>query len=147
MAEQAALNTRNTAAAALEEELRQLKKYKDQNNPKKRLLMLKLKRVEEAKEELMAKHYYYGEKSGNLPNSEDMTGWLNPKLDDAVETMDEVYIMIDEIDEEVEKEETTAKKATQRIQEEEKRVNELKIAELQMKNDEEVIKDRITKLS
>ena len=50
MAEQAALNARNIAAAALAEELRQLKKYKENLNPKKRLLEQKLKRVEEAKE-------------------------------------------------------------------------------------------------
>ena len=51
MAKQAALNARNIAAAALAEELRQLKKYKENLNPKKRLLEQKLKRVEEAREE------------------------------------------------------------------------------------------------
>ena len=113
MAEQTALTSRNNAAAALAEELRQLKKYKAQPNPKKRLLEQKLKRVEEAKEELMARHYYYGEKSGNLPESDDMTNWFNPKMDDAVETMDEVYIMIEDIDDAIEKTEATSKKATE----------------------------------
>ena len=95
MAEQAALNARNTAAAALSEELRQLRKYKDSANPKKRLLEQKLKRVEEAKEELMTRHYHYGEKAGKQLESEEMVDWLSTRLDEAVDTMDEVFCMIE----------------------------------------------------
>ena len=146
MAEQAALNARNTAAAALSEELRQLRKYKDSANPKKRLLEQKLKRVEEAKEELMTRHYHYGEKAGKQLESEEMVDWLSTRLDEAVDTMDEVFCMIEDIDDMIVREETTVKKQTEMTEKEERRIADLKIAELQVKNDEGVVKDRLNKL-
>jgi prefoldin subunit 5 len=95
MAEQAAFNTRETAAAVLKEEVRQLKKYRERGNPNLRLLESKNKKVNDAKEDLMNKHYHYGLKAGKELNSAEMTDYLNQKLDDANDEMDEVLLMID----------------------------------------------------
>ena len=64
MSEAAALNTRKIAASTLSEASRQLTNYKLKHNPSKRLLIQKLKKVEDAKEELMIAHFHYSKKSG-----------------------------------------------------------------------------------
>ena len=143
MAEQTAYNARETAAAVLAEELRQLNKYIQKENPTRRLLDTKLKKVEEAKDELMGAHYNYGQKAKKELNSDELTEWLNPKLDAACDTIDDVTLMIDVIDTTENTEQAHIEKTAQEKAKTEKRAIDLKIAHLQIKNDEEVVKERL----
>ena len=100
MAEQAALHSRDTSAAVLAEALRQLTKYVtekgDQAN--RRLLVVKQKAVQEAKDDLMANHYVYGQKAGKPLDSNEMTEWLNPKMDNANDAIDEVTLILEKLE-------------------------------------------------
>ena len=132
MAEQA----RTTAAAALTERMRDLKKYKDKANKSTRLLKAKYETCEGAKEELMRQHYLYGEKAKIDITSEEMVAWLEEKLDPATDLLDEVFIMLEEA-------ETAAEKTALDEIKEEKRANETDVANQQATFEEKLLRDQI----
>ena len=150
MTEQAAFNSRDTAAAVLKEEVRQLRKYLGQMTlnqvPNLRLLGQKQKKVEDAKNDLMMKHYYYGQKANKALDSDELTQWINDKLDEATDIIDEVTIKIEDaekLERDVVQEKERADAATALA---EKTVNDLKIAKLQYKNDEAIVKTMMTQI-
>ena len=143
MAEQAALHGRNAAAAVLAENFRELKKYIEKQNPSHRLLQQKLKKLSTAKEDLMMKHCYYGEKANKALDSNEMVEWLTSKLDDVNDAMDEAEVLLEDIEKTEELQQTEIQKVVDDKASEDKRTTGLKIAELQMKNDEQSVKDRI----
>ena len=60
---QAASHARNAAAASLKDSVRELARYKDKPSPNKRLLQSKLDKLLNSKDDLIEKHYTYGEKA------------------------------------------------------------------------------------
>ena len=147
MAEQTAFNARDTAAAALKEEVRQLKKYRDKGNPNLRLLESKNKKVNDAKEDLMNRHYHYGLKAGKELSSTEMTDYLNEKVDEANDEMDEVMLLIDNL----QSTEKDLARDHQKVAEEnaakERKTYELKIAKLQYPSDEKNVRERVKALT
>ena len=111
---------RITAAASLTEKMRDLTKYKDKEKISMRLLQSKYDTVQTANDELMTKHYAYGEKAKKDVTSEEMVEWLSPKLDLAGDLLDEVFVMLEEAASKTHDEEARDKKAA--LEE----VNELK---------------------
>ena len=69
---QAASQGRAAAAATVNESIRVLTKYEAEANPSARLLQSKLDKLIADKEELVAKHYLYGDKSNQAFDSIDM---------------------------------------------------------------------------
>lgn len=143
MAEQTALNSRETAAAVLKEEVRQLNKYRVKINPNLRLLESRYKKVDDAKEDFMNKHYYYGLKASKDLNSTEMTDYLNPILDEANDEMDEVMILMDTLKNTEKDIVLETKKAAEEAARKERRTYELRIANLQYKSDETNVNERV----
>ena len=96
MAEQATLQGRNAAAAALTETMRELTRFKEKQNISTRLLRQKYEKVIAAKDTLINKHFLYAEKSRKDLNSEELLEWLTPKLDEANDLVDEVFVILEE---------------------------------------------------
>ena len=140
MAAQTALHARNAAAASLKDSIRELTRFKVKPNPNKRLLQSKLDRVLNDKENLVDKHYTYAEKAALDLDSEDMLGWLTPKLDDATDLTDEVEILIDNLN----TTEDTAQKQLDNNELQRALTNEINVAKLQYQSDEKTLRDRIT---
>ena len=149
MAEQAALHSRDTSAAVLAEALRQLTKYVtekgDQAN--RRLLVVKQKAVQEAKDDLMANHYVYGQKAGKPLDSNEMTEWLNPKMDNANDAIDEVTLILEKLETTEENTQSAQTKAAEEAAKKEKNASDLKVIQLQSKSDEETLNECITTLT
>ena len=127
---QAALQARAAAAATVKESTRALERYRQGANPSSRLLQSKLDKLIADKDELVAKHYVYGDKSNKLYDSEEMEQWITPILDSVLDLTDAVFIKIDElqtavVQQEVTREETALQTA---------KTNEMNIAEQQCKS-------------
>ena len=96
MAEATALNNREAAHAVLTDAIRALTRFKDKENHSMRVLKTKYEAVVAAKEELMAKHFVYAEKAKKPLNSPELVQWLTPKMDDADDVIDEVFLLLEE---------------------------------------------------
>ena len=72
MAQAAAEHARNTAAASLKDSVRELQRYKDKPPHNRRLLQKKLDKVLNFKDELVDRHYIYGDKSGLELDADEM---------------------------------------------------------------------------
>ena len=86
----AALRRRDSAAAKLKDSVRQLRRYLDNDNCTERLLTQKLDKVDLDREELIAKHHEYVEKTDDVNlDDQEMTEFLTPKIDEAIDIVDE----------------------------------------------------------
>ena len=124
-----ALKQRTTADNVLKEAIRDLTRYKGGATPSIRLLKNKLKKLNEAKDDLLAIHYVYADKSGKALDSEEMSDWITPKLDEAIDLADEVFITIDEHDENELKAQETVETGRVEAASEARAKNELLITE------------------
>ena len=147
MAEQAALHGRNAAATVLAESLRELKRYREKGTYSQRILQMKLNKVSAAKDDVMTKHCYYGEKANKPLDSQEMVDWLTEKMDSAIDEIDEAELILEDIENKQEKEVSTRQKTADDAAAKEKKAAELKIAELQAENDKKTVQDNIKKLS
>jgi hypothetical protein len=104
---QAAKTARGVSSAALKDSVRVLSKYKDTASPKKRLLQQKLDKALADRQELVTRHYIYGEKAGiDLEVDDTEANWLADKMDAADLVCDEVAVKIEtmsEADEEIQR--------------------------------------------
>ena len=93
----AAEQQRSAADANLNEALRELKRYteKQRGNYSSRLLEKKCNDVKEAKEELFQSHYEYAAKSKLNLTDEALAEWINPRLDEANDALDEIFLLLD----------------------------------------------------
>ena len=98
MAEQAALHGRNASATVLAESISELKRYRAKGVFTQRILQMKLNKAYTAKDDLMAKHCYYGEKSNKSLDSEEMVNWLTEKMDQASDEIDEAELILDNME-------------------------------------------------
>ena len=142
-----ALKQRTTADNVLKEAIRDLTRLKGTANPSIRLLKNKLKKLNEAKDELLAIHYMYAEKSGKALDSEEMSDWITPKLDEAIDLADEVFVTIDEYEENQLKAQETVETGRVEAASEARAKNELLITEKQSETTENLIRSRVTEMS
>ena len=76
----AALRRRDSAAAKLKDSVRQLRRYLDNDNCTERLLTQKLDKVDLDREELIAKHHEYVEKTDDVNlDDQEMTEFLTQR--------------------------------------------------------------------
>ena len=87
----AALRERDFAAAKLQDSVRQLRRSLDQVPPSERAITQKSERVDIDRDELLAKQYAYTEKSGTTLADQESKEYLEPKIDEAVDIIDEAY--------------------------------------------------------
>ena len=139
---QAALQARAAAAATVNESIRALRRYHTGVNPSSRLLQTKLDKLMADKEQLVASHYVYGEKSNKALDSDEMLDWITPILDSVLDLSDEVFLTIDGLEatvvtlrEQVEQQAATTAKQ-----------NEALIAEKQYKANEKSLRERVTSM-
>ena len=116
-----------------------LQKYLQGDNPSARLLQSKLDKLMVDKEELVAKHYLYGDKSNQAFDSEEMLNWITPILDSVDDVSDEVFLKIETLESAV---------ALQRETQEQQAVvqakaNEMTVAELQYQTNEKALRERV----
>ena len=88
---------RQSAAAKLRDSVRQLRRYLEQENLNERIIVLKSDKVDVDREELIAKHHMYAEKSSTSLDDEQMREYIEGKIDDAVDAVDEANARIDEM--------------------------------------------------
>ena len=142
-----ALKQRNTADNILKEAIRELTRYKDSANPSIRLLQNKLKKLNDAKEDLLACHIVYAEKSAKDLDSDDMKQWITGRLDPAIDLADEVFITIDDH----QQTEQTNQEATQTTldaaESDTRKRNELLLIEKQSETTENLIRSRVDEMS
>ena len=94
---QAALRKRDNCAAKLRDSVRQLRRYLDGDSHIERILTAKSDKVDVDREELEAKHIEYAEKANIELDEEEMTEFIQPKIDAAVDVVDEAMGRIDEL--------------------------------------------------
>ena len=94
----ATLRRRDSAAAKLKDSMRQLRRYLDADNCNERLLTQKLDKVDLDREELIAKHHEYVEKTDDINlDDPEQTDFLTPKIDNAIDIVDEAINKIEEL--------------------------------------------------
>ena len=76
-----------------------------------------------------------------------MKDWFSPKMDEAIEIMDEVTMMIEELEETENIETNTERKAAEAKDKEEKKKIDLNVAEKQVKNDKDAVESRMKNLT
>ena len=94
MAQQAELH-RTSCAEKLTASMRQLRRYIDANTPRvERALRDKMHRVRDDQDVLTAAHHEYGAKAKISVEEADMRNYINPKIDAAVDILDEAEDVI-----------------------------------------------------
>ena len=94
---QASLRKRDNCAAKLRDSVRQLRRYLDGNSQIERILTQKSDKVDCDREELIAKHIDYGEKSAISLDHEEMIEFIEGKVDEVVDIVDEATVKIEEL--------------------------------------------------
>ena len=95
----AALVKRDQAAAKLSASIRQLNRYINENPaPSERIILQKSEKVDVDRDELIAKHHQYAEKSGNGLEEAEMKEFIEDKIDKAVDAVDEATAMIEKLE-------------------------------------------------
>ena len=135
----AASNARNAAAAALRESIRDLRRCKDGANPSPRLLKTKYEKLQSDKTDLFNKHCIHAEKSDLDLESEELTQWIEPKMDDASLLLDEVFLILEKFSDD----ELTAQKNNETALEDTKAKQDIRIAELQCATDEKNLRESV----
>ena len=107
---------RESCAEKLEGSMRQLRQYIGTAKPIPRLVQLKIDKVEVDREELIASHHQYGEKSDTSITNEEMREYINPKTDNAVDLVDEALILIETLNSEKNVEERNVKLRAAKIE-------------------------------
>ena len=95
----AASSHRESCAAKLEGSIRQLRRYLDGTSVVTRILRQKMERVGVDQEELINAHHAYGDKAEVQLTTEEMSDYINPKVDNAVDILDEAELKLEELEE------------------------------------------------
>ena len=92
---QAASQSRAAAAATVKESIHVLERYIQRDNLSQRLLQTKLDKLTADRDDLVAKHYVYGDKSNLSYESDEMLQWITPILDSAIDIYDEAFLKLE----------------------------------------------------
>ena len=142
-----ALHARNAALVVLTEASRDLNRLKAKENPNLRVMQLKFEKVNDAKDDLLKKHILYGEKAKKDMNSQEMTDWITPHMDEANDLIDEIYILLDAEEQRLKSVNTDEQKRLEKEFEWMKLINDKNIAKKQSETDEKVIEDAIKSMN
>ena len=142
-----ALKLRTQADTRLSECVRQTKRYRDSPNPSTRLLKQKMDKLTGLIEDLHNAHIVYGEKSGNDIDSDELKDWITPRIDDANDLADELFVLIDT--QELNDANTIAEteRNNNRIILTEKNENEIEILETQCQKGRKTIEDKVAEMN
>ena len=91
-----ATKQRAQSNAEMQECIREINRYRVTPNPSMRLLKQKLDKLNNAKGYLLKRHYAYAEKHGIEIDSEELLNWITPKLDEANDLADFLFVTIDD---------------------------------------------------
>ena len=121
------------------ESMRQLRRYVDTDVINVRILQQKIDKVDTDKEALINHHHAYGEKSKTNVDDDTMRAYINPKVDAAVDLLDEAEVRKDDINEAKQSAEETRNSTAARE-------HELTSARLSVTSNTEIISTALTKL-
>ena len=142
-----ATKQRTQANATLTEYIRQTNRYLNSPNPSMRLLKQKMLKLNEAKDDLLEKHYVYAEKTSQDIESEELTEWISSKLDAANDLADQLFVMI----EEHEDIEATQKETTEKHEKDneiiEEKSNEAELLTIQCERIQKIIEEKVTEMN
>ena len=139
---------RDSAVEKLEAAIRQLRRYIDavqadpnggNNDINQRILQQKMQKVSVARDELTDAHHAYGEKSETALADPTMRAFIEPKIDDAVDILDEGETIVDDIEKARETDEVDREARTMRN-------NEKLTVELEISSNLAIIKATMDKL-
>jgi hypothetical protein len=100
----AAQQSRDSAASKLRDSVRQLHSYLQKPTLHERIIVQKSDKVDIDREELIAKHHSYGTKAGKELTDDEMVNYIETKIDDAVDAVDEATFKLEELRDTKEKE-------------------------------------------
>ena len=135
---------RNAALAVLKEAMRDLNRLVAKGNPNMRVMQVKYEKVKDAKDELLKKHIVYGEKAKKDLDSDEMTDWVTPHMDDANDLIDDVFLLLDAEDERLKNASSDAQKTLELDFQKVKLNNDRVVAKKQSETEEKVIRDAVT---
>ena len=91
------MRKRDSVASKLRDSVRQLRRYLDTPDHVERILVAKSDKIELDREELITKHHDYADKSGISIDDEEMRQFIEGKIDEAVDIVDEATSRIEEL--------------------------------------------------
>ena len=136
---QASNIARSAAAATLKESVRDLRRCMAAGEPSHRLLQVKYEKVKAEKTDLFSKHCTYAEKNNLDLESQELTQWIEPKMDDASALLDEVFEKLEVFS----SAELQVQKANELALENTKSEQDIKIAERQCTAEEKTLREFI----
>ena len=144
---QAAKEARASTTVELEEAIRQAKRYLASHEPSTRIIEQRIKRIREVEAEFKRYHFVYCGKANIEIDSKEQMDYLQAKLDNSVDAIDECMAFIE--DKERQQRDREDEISTESLKQEEKRKSETRyqncIAELSL--DERMAKDLCQKIN
>ena len=93
----AASSKRDSTASKLRDSIRQLRRYIDGESYSERILIQKCDKIDVDREELLAKHHTFAEKTSTSLEDEELRSYIEPKIDEAVDIVDEATLLIEKL--------------------------------------------------
>ena len=139
----AALQRRTSTASKLKDSQRQLRRYLSGDSFSERILLQKCEKVNLDREELISNHHLYAEKAGIDLEDDDLKNFLESKIDEAVDIVDEATLLIEQLGKDAikEVEEKSGALNTQ------KKEIELISAKLETETNEALIEEALEKIN
>ena len=100
----AAMHKRDSTAAKLRDSVRQMRRYLDGHLHSERIIVHKCDKIDLDREELIAKHHQYAEKASLSLEEEEMQNYIEPKIDQAVDIVDEATLLIERLNSDAKRE-------------------------------------------
>ena len=139
----AALVKRDQAAAKLSASIRQLTSYINENPaPSERIILQKSEKVDVDREELIAKHHQYAEKSGTGLEEAEMKEFIEDKTDKAVDAVDTATAMIEKLEDA----KKTAAEEVKKLTEEKKEKYEITCAKMKAESLEKLMLESLVEI-
>ena len=133
---------RDSCSAKMDDSIRQLRRYLDARSFSTRILLQKCDKVDVDREELVAKHHQYGERAQIDLDDPQMVEFIAPKIDAAVDIVDEATLILEELN----VEENREKEDNSKTNYQQKKDLELLAAKLEVRGKETLLSKTLEEL-
>ena len=138
---QAAKEMQTSSLVTLEEAIRQAKRYLNTHKPSTRIIEQRIQRIQAADSEFRRHHITYCEKAGIGVDSTEAKNYVQPKLDDAIDAMDECTAFIEDREQSQREQDAEAQAASIREGDKQKDDVQYQRCLIEMSIDERVAKE------
>ena len=143
-----ATKQRQASSVVLSECMRTINRFLTANpNPAVGLLRQKMSQLIDAKEDLLEKHITYADKSNLDTASDDLRNWINPKLDEANDLSDKLFLLIDTSEQQDANTNAEAVENAKKTTLTQQRADEVEILTIQCERTVKIIEDKIVEMN